>query len=81
MKRTAKEWAALDAEALSLAWFSHEPMIRALNEAKADILKMAEVLRFIGYPVPGDPDSVKSCCAATEYVRANFTLSELDKTV
>ena len=77
MTRTAKEWAAFNPA--DVVWPTRESPLKAFQDAKADILKMAEVLRFIGYPVPGDPDSVKSCCAATEYVRANFTLSELDK--
>ena len=79
MNRTAKDWAAFNP--VDVVWPTRESPLKAFRDAQADILKMAEVLRFIGYPVPGEPDSVESCCAATEYVRANFTLRELDKNV
>ena len=79
MKRTAKEWAAFNP--VDVVWPTRESPLKAFQDAKADILKMAEAFRVIAYPAEVMMPEVYLGCLedAVDFIKLNFRLADLDE--
>lgn len=77
MERMVKQWKACNPFEMSL--MSEAAIAYALQDAKKDILKMAEALRVIGYPCRGTEEESMDLDAIAKYVQANFSLDELSE--
>ena len=75
MKRTFEQWNNCDPKAMAQ---QSEAAIRfAFEDAKADLLKMAEALRTIAFPKRGEPESYWDQYDIGRYVEANFSRDDI----
>lgn len=78
MRKTAKRWA--DCNPAAMAKQSEAAIMYTFQDAKDDILKMAEALRVIGYPNTNidQNDELYDSDNAKKYIRNNFSLEDLE---
>ena len=60
-----------------MSLMSAAAIMYALEDAKKDILKMAEALQVIGYPRRGTYEEMMDLDDVAKYVQDNFGLSDL----
>ena len=77
MKRPVHRWANCNPSAM--AQQSEAAIMYAFQDAKDDILQMAEILRIIGYPRRGTYEEDMDIFDIANYIQANFKLSDLDE--
>ncbi len=70
MKRPLESWANCDPDAMSR--MSEGAIYYALSDAKADILKMAALLKRIAYPKRGSADEQMDIFHAAEMIQAEM---------
>jgi hypothetical protein len=75
MKRKFEQWNSCDPKAM--AQQSEAAIRSAFEDAKEDILKMAEALRNIGYPKRGSLESDWDQYDIGRYVESNFDRDDL----
>ena len=75
MKRQVKRW--VNSSPAAMAKQSESAIMYAFQDAKDDILKMAEALRAIGYPRRGTTEEAMDLDEIAKYVQANFSLDDL----
>lgn len=75
MKRQAEIWAKCDPKAMATQ--SEAAIMYAFQDAKDDILKMAEALKVIGYPRRGTGEEAMDLDDIAKYVQANFSIDDL----
>jgi len=76
MKRSASKWNNSVPEAMARQ--SKAAITFAFEDAKADILQMAEMLRIAAYPKRGTDEESMDEFDVAEMIQANFTLEDLD---
>lgn len=75
MRRTFEQWNGCDPKAMAQ---QSEAAIRfAFEDAKADILKMAEALRTIGFPRRGTPEADMDIYDVGRYIESNFSREDI----
>lgn len=75
MKRQVNRWS--NCNPAEMAKQSEAAIMYALQDAKADILRMAEALTVIGYPRRGTEEEQMDLDDIAKYVQANFSMADL----
>ena len=75
MKRTVSVWK--NSDPATMAKQSEAAIMYAFQDAKEDILRMADMLRIIGYPILNTYEEDMDLADIKEFVRTNFSLEEL----
>lgn len=75
MKRRVVIWEKCNP--VAMARQSECAIMYAFQDATSDILKMAEVLRVIGYPRRGTKEETMDIEDIAKYVQTNFSMDDL----
>ena len=75
MKRQAEKWR--NCNPAEMAKQSEAAIMYAFQDAITDILRMAEVLRVIGYPQRGTDEESMNLDNIAKYVHENFSMDDL----
>jgi len=76
LNRKIKQWNECNPSSM-VNQMSDSALIYALDDAKHDILKLAEIVRMIGFPRRGTEEESFDIFDASKLILSNFTLEEL----